>query len=178
MDLNTIGENSNTNNIDSNHVPTCLNVNCTYNENKSNRCIKICKSVKSSRFVKCSFYRNNSEYFLFIIIYFIVQILLSLLQLWLYWDVNTALKVARVGGILLSFNFAFSLFLVLRKLLTWLRNTKFGQICLPLDDFLDFHKYIGVFILLMSIMHTIGHCINLCKNYFHFLFFNIKNIKS
>lgn len=157
MDLNATGERSN---INEKRVPTCININCSINDKNSNKCT----NIKSSRFVKCSFYKNNSEYFLFIIIYLIVQILLAILQLWLYWDVNTALKIARVGGILISFNFAFSLFLVLRKLLTWLRNTTFGQICLPLDDFLDFHKYIGVFILLMSIMHTIGHCFNLCKN--------------
>lgn len=145
------------------NLPNCKNIHCIKNEKKSNRFIGICRKIRSSRFIKGSFYRNNSEYFLFITIYLIIQIILSILQLWLYWDVNGALKVARVGGILISFNFAVSLFLVLRKLLTWLRSTKFGQICLPLDDFIDFHKLVGVFILLMSLMHTIGHCINLCK---------------
>lgn len=115
------------------------------------------------KYFKWSHYKNNFEIFSFIIIYVISIISLSIHQLWSYWDVNIPLKIARVCGILISFNFAFSLVLVLRKTSSLLRNRKFSQTFLPLDNFLSFHKFVGVFIFVLCIVHTISHCVNLCK---------------
>jgi predicted ferric reductase len=125
--------------------------------------LKIIKLKEKFKYLNWSYYKNNFEYFSFIIIYIILLISLSINQLRIYWHVNTALKIARVCGILISFNFAFSLVMVLRKTLTFLRTKRLGRKYLPIDDFLNFHKNIGIFIFFLCILHTISHCINLCK---------------
>jgi hypothetical protein len=117
----------------------------------------------TSKYLNTEFYRNNLAYFLFIVIYLILQILLVVIQLIFYAKNNDAVLVARACGILISFNMGFVLILISRRLTTWLRCTKFGQKCLPLDEFIEFHKIIGVFILILSIGHTLAHCINLCN---------------
>jgi Ca2+-binding EF-hand superfamily protein/predicted ferric reductase len=89
---------------------------------------------------------------------------------------NWKLIGARVFGQLLNFNCALILVLVLRKHFTWFR-IKGGASYLPVDDFIDIHKKIGVIIFIYSLIHTIFHLINLyfvCiamnYNYFTLLF--------
>ena len=67
---------------------------------------------------------------------------------------------ARIFGNSLNFNCSLILVLVLRKHFTWLR-IKGGTSVLPLDDFIDIHKKVGVIILIMATIHTIAHLINL-----------------
>ena len=119
-------------------------------------------SEKKSKYTRLSFYRNNLSFFVLILVYIIVNASLVGIQLHLYKDFNSALKTARVGGILLNFNCSLIILLVLRRLLTWLRNSVIGTSFLPLDDFIKFHKFIGMFIFVLTILHTIGHLINLC----------------
>jgi hypothetical protein len=135
-----------------------------------NKLPNLCSQIKQSRYFKSSYYTNNCAFYLFIFVYIIIQTILVIIQMVLYKQENSAVLVARAAGILLSFNMVFVLFLVLRSLITWLRSTNIGRKCLPSDDFLDFHKYIGVFILILSILHTMGHCINLCEFFFLQLF--------
>lgn len=116
---------------------------------------------RKGRYLRCSFYRNNASFFLFILIYIIIQIILVAVQLSLYSSANGYVKLARVNGILISFNSSFTIFLVLRRVLTWIRNSNLGRRLLPLDDFIAFHKLIGVLLLVYSIIHTIAHCVNL-----------------
>jgi hypothetical protein len=131
---------------------------CVCRSNKS-----LITQIKHSRYFKSSYYKNNSSYFIFILLYIILQVFLVVIQLHVYRDSNGAILVARACGILLNFNMGFVLILVLRGLITWLRGTSIGRKCLPSDDFLGFHKAIGLFILILSVLHTLGHCINLCK---------------
>jgi len=120
------------------------------------------KLSNNSKYTRCSFYRNNLPFFILIICYLILNVILSVVQCHIYTEQNKAVIVARVGGILLDFNSAVIILLVMRRLVTWLRNSVFGRF-LPTDDFIKFHKFIGVFILVLSLMHTIAHCVNLCK---------------
>lgn len=60
----------------------------------------------------------------------------------------------------MNFNCAFILVLVLRKHFTWLR-TKGGSSILPIDDFIEIHKIVGIVIVVETIIHTIAHLINL-----------------
>lgn len=121
------------------------------------------KRIKKSKYFTLSYYRNNISFFLTILIYFIVQIVLAIIQYFLYIESNVAVRFARIGGILLNFNSSLIVLLVLRRLVTWLRNSLLGRNFLPVDNFIKFHKFIGIFIVLFSILHTVSHCINLCK---------------
>ena len=129
------------------------------------------KILKSSKYLNGAFYRNNLAYFSFILFYLILQVILIIIQTIYYIRSNDAILAARACGVLISFNMAFVLILISRRLITWLRSTKFGQKCLPLDEFIQFHKIIGVFLLILSIGHSVGHIINLCI-YFKIIFFH------
>ena len=118
---------------------------------------------KFSKYTRISFYRNNISFFVLILVYILISIALVFIQLSFYMDKNSAYKTARAAGMLLNFNCSLIILLVLRRLLTWLRNSFIGTNFLPLDDFIKFHKFIGGFIVVLTIIHTIGHMVNLCE---------------
>lgn len=145
-------------------LPCCkLNSSSQFRIQNKNFCSSFCKRIKKSKYTRVSYYRNNLSFFATIIAYFLIQIALSIIQYHLYASSNMAVRFARIGGILLDFNSGVIILLVLRRLTTWLRNSVIGRNYLPVDDFIKFHKFVGIFILLLSIMHTVAHCINLCK---------------
>jgi amino acid transporter len=126
------------------------------------------KIFKKRKFMRASFYRNNLPFFFTIFSYILIQIGLVILQLYFYSNVVDSVKVARVGGILLNFNSCLIILLVLRRSTTWLRSSEFGRKFLAIDEFLNFHKFIGFFLVFLSIIHTFGHCIHLCMLFLNF----------
>ena len=119
--------------------------------------------IRKSKYFNLLYYKNNCTYFLFLLVYICISIGLLVLQMYIYKGVNIYLKIARGCGILIAFNMVFVIMLVMRRPNTWLRSTKIGRYCLPFDNFIEIHKAIGLLILLLSILHTIGHSLNLCK---------------
>jgi hypothetical protein len=105
--------------------------------------------------------KNNLSRFLIILSYAIIQIILCTIQYELYISSNIATKVARLCGILLSLNSCVIILLAMRRLVTWVRNSFCGKF-LPVDDFIEFHKYLGFYLFILSLIHTIAHCVNLC----------------
>lgn len=77
---------------------------------------------------------------------------------------NIYVQIARMFGNSLNFNCSLILVLVLRKHLTWLR-IKGGNNLLPIDDFIQIHKIIGIVILIETLIHTIAHLINVAVKY-------------
>ena len=136
-------------------------------QRRINPFVKLIKKLKNSKYMTITYYRNNLSVYVTIAIFFLIQILLIIIQLEVHSHVNSVTKMARAAGILLAFNSGLIVILVLRRLVTWLRNSVIGRF-LPVDHFIKFHKFIGIFILICSIIHTIGHMINLCKKLFFF----------
>ena len=64
--------------------------------------------------------------------------------------------IARTHGMCLNFNSVFILVLMLKSSLTWLRSTWIGKY-LPIDQHIQYHKAVAVFIFILSILHTAGH---------------------
>lgn len=114
------------------------------------------------RYMRISYYRNNQSFFVICFGYIFVQICLVCIQYYLYRNSVVAMKIARMAGILLKFNSCLIIVLVLRKSISWLRSTPIGK-NLPLDDTVMFHKFIGSFIFVLTIVHATGHAIHLCK---------------
>jgi hypothetical protein len=121
---------------------------------------KYYKELKDSKFGQLSFYKNNMPFIIVVTLYFLLQIALVVIQMNIYYDANPALKTARFGGILLNFNLSLIMLFVMRRMVSIVRNSFIGRF-LPCDHFLLFHKFLGVWILIWSFEHTIGHCINL-----------------
>lgn len=74
---------------------------------------------------------------------------------------NKALVViARIGGMLLNFNCALVVVLMLRQTILFIRSRKLLRTLIPVDTHIDFHKMVGRYIGVLAIIHTLAHMIN------------------
>jgi len=67
--------------------------------------------------------------------------------------------VTRFAASGIMMNFSFVLFPVAQNFWTLVHDTPFGGF-LPLDNYLEWHIFIGIMALLYSILHTLGHFVN------------------
>ncbi|CAF4024249.1 unnamed protein product [Rotaria magnacalcarata] len=72
---------------------------------------------------------------------------------------NVFVVFARIGGMLLNFNCSLIIVVMLKRSIFLIRATPLHRF-LPIDDHIDFHKFLGRFIGTLSILHTIAHAIN------------------
>lgn len=96
----------------------------------------------------------------FWLVYILINIATTITAYLNYKDEPGLVICARIFGNGLNFNCALILGLVLRKHFTWLRS-KGANKFLPLDDYIDLHKIVGIVILIETIIHTVAHLINL-----------------
>jgi hypothetical protein len=114
-------------------------------------------------------FKINLPIIISLLLYTTIHIILVTVQVLSYIDdKNIAIIIARVSGILISFNISLILLLIMKRSFTRLRRIKWVNAGLPIDHFLSMHKFIGVFILALSLVHTCAHLVNICK---WFLFF-------
>lgn len=122
------------------------------------------QNLNESQYLSLTFYKNNADFFGVIAVYCLMSLMFVLIQLLvLYPTVPWYVKMARAAGILLNFNSCLVILLVLRRLNSWIRNTVIGSHFSVLDEFIHFHKFIGVLIFILSVIHTIGQSINACE---------------
>ncbi|CAF3549158.1 unnamed protein product [Rotaria sp. Silwood1] len=76
---------------------------------------------------------------------------------------NVLVIFARIGGMLLNFNCALVIILMLKHTILFIRTHKFLRKLIPVDDHIDFHKVIGRIIAGLSILHTIAHIANFAR---------------
>ena len=122
------------------------------------------KKNEKYRYFSKRYIMNNPRKLIFMLIFFLINIGLSAISIWRYWDSNAAVIIARICGMCLNFNSAFIIVLMLRRLLTWLRSTRAAHI-LPLDQSIMLHKMVGIVIFIQSMVHTIAHVVNIGKAY-------------
>ena len=67
---------------------------------------------------------------------------------------------ARIGGMLLNFNCAFIIVLMLKQTILLIRMNNFLRKLIPVDDHIDFHRVVGRVIAGLAILHTIAHMAN------------------
>ncbi|CAM4780401.1 unnamed protein product [Rotaria magnacalcarata] len=73
---------------------------------------------------------------------------------------NVPIVFARICGMLLNFNCTFIIVLMLKQTIRIIRSNKFLRKGIPVDDHIDFHKVVGRIIVVLSILHTIAHVVN------------------
>ena len=115
------------------------------------------------KFCNPRFCRSNLSLCIFLLLYFIIQIGLVIDRIFKYNKEHASVIVARSGGILLSFNMSLIILLIAKRCFTWLSNIVIFRAILPIDDFQKIHKFIGIYVVFLSLMHTIAHCVNQCK---------------
>ena len=98
-----------------------------------------------------------------LIIYLLINLVL-LLYVIIYRVVVTKSHIfvvfARIGGMLLNFNCALVIVLMLKHIILVIRTIKFLRKIIPVDDHIDFHKVVGRVIAGLAILHTIAHMVN------------------
>ncbi|XP_030829321.1 NADPH oxidase 5 [Strongylocentrotus purpuratus] len=110
------------------------------------------------RYLTWRYVHNNYRKILFLVVFILINVALFTEAAYRYAKKksNWCLITARGCGQCLNFNSAFVLVLMLRKTITTLRTTKAAEI-LPTDQNIVFHKLVGIFIALLSGIHTLGH---------------------
>ncbi|KAL8197165.1 UNVERIFIED_CONTAM: Dual oxidase 2, partial [Gekko kuhli] len=69
------------------------------------------------------------------------------------------IMISRGGGASISFMYSFILLTMCRNLITFLRETFFNRY-IPFDSAVDFHRWIATGALIFSVLHTLGHVVN------------------
>jgi hypothetical protein len=121
--------------------------------------------------------KNNANRLAFRILYILSLISLIIYRVISLKDHYTVWQIiARVGGILINFNFAVSIFLMLKQLMTIIRRTYFLRLIIPVDDHIDAHRFIGKVLAISTIIHIIGHfvhfAVHMDSEYLFLLLFN------
>ena len=109
--------------------------------------------------------RDNLPRVIVILLYILINITLMLYAI-IYQAVvpkaHVLIVVARFSGMLLNFNCAFTVVLMLKQTILLLRSTHIYK-WLPIDNHIDFHKFVGRFIAVLSLIHTIAHMSNFAR---------------
>ena len=103
--------------------------------------------------------RDNLSRVIVILLYILVN-----LALMLYAAIHGAVVVkqhvlivfARMSGMMLNFNCAFIVVLMLKQTILLMRTTQLYK-WLPIDDHIDFHQFVGRLIAVLSAIHTIAY---------------------
>ncbi|KAM6426630.1 dual oxidase 2 [Liasis olivaceus] len=69
------------------------------------------------------------------------------------------IMISRGAGASISFMYSFILLTMCRNLITFLRET-FFNCYIPFDSAVDFHRWIATGALIFSVLHTLGHVVN------------------
>ncbi|XP_007424741.1 dual oxidase 2 [Python bivittatus] len=69
------------------------------------------------------------------------------------------IMISRGAGASISFMYSFILLTMCRNLITFLRETFFNRY-IPFDSAVDFHRWIATGALIFSVLHTLGHVVN------------------
>ncbi|CAM4795418.1 unnamed protein product [Rotaria magnacalcarata] len=110
-----------------------------------------------------SYISENTSRLIMLILYILIN-----LSLMIYVIVYKARKsgynrlvlLARICGMLLNFNCSFIIALMLRQTIVFIRSHRLLRKLIPVDDHIDFHRVVGRFIGILSILHTIAHIAN------------------
>lgn len=108
---------------------------------------------------RLSYIRNNPQSCLFTIVYALVTLMLFTWRFYVYSSASIQLAVARACGMVLNFQCATILVLVLRKSMSFMRSMGWARY-LPLDHYIYFHKVTGWSIAFFSLLHTVAHLYN------------------
>ncbi|XP_069766258.1 NADPH oxidase 5 [Narcine bancroftii] len=117
---------------------------------------------KTPRYLRPSYWHNNSRKLLFLCCYILVNILLFTLAAVNHSSFNEWFMLAKGCGQCLNFNCTLVVVLMLRRCLTWLRATWVVRV-LPLDQHVLLHQLVGFAIFGLSIVHTVAHVFNFVK---------------
>lgn len=115
--------------------------------------------VRQYRLFRASYIRNAASFLIFTALFVLVNVAMFVVRVMKYSNKHWLEQIARGTGFCLNFDCALVLVLVLRRMLTWLRSNRIGQL-LPLEHHIYLHKMVGWTVYVFSIVHTLCHMAN------------------
>ena len=125
--------------------------------------------------------KNNMNRLIFIVLYFLILISLIIyvivyrcivLKNHTVWQV-----IARIGGMLVNYNYVVAIILMLKQTMTIVRRIYFLRLLIPVDDHIDAHRFVGTMLVTSAIIHSFGHTIQFAThtegNQYKFYRFNL-----
>jgi predicted ferric reductase len=106
--------------------------------------------------------RNNLPRVITILLYILINvglIVYAIIYRAVVLKAHVLIVFARISAMLLNFNCSFVIVLMLKQTILVVRTTRLHR-WLPIDDHIDFHKFVGRLIAALSIFHTIAHMSN------------------
>ncbi|UJR09322.1 hypothetical protein I4U23_013565 [Adineta vaga] len=107
--------------------------------------------------------RDNLSRIIVLILYILINLALTIYVIIYRVSVTKShafVVLARIGGMLLNFNCALIITLMLKHTILVIRTNSFLRKIIPVDDHIDFHKVVGRVIGALAILHTVAHMIN------------------
>ncbi|CAF4650582.1 unnamed protein product [Rotaria socialis] len=123
------------------------------------------KSIDEDRqsIFSMNYIRDNASRVVFLLLYVLINLALCLYVV-IYRSVvlkdHVLVIFARIGGMLLNFNCALIVLLMLKHIILVIRSSEHLRKWIPTDDHIAFHKHVARFIAFLSIVHTIAHMAN------------------
>ncbi|CAF1039072.1 unnamed protein product [Adineta steineri] len=108
--------------------------------------------------------KNNANRIAFLILY-----ILSLIALIIYVIIDRVVIIpnqsvwqvfARIGGILIDYNYALAIILMLKQTMTIIRRLYYFRLFIPVDDHIDAHRLVGTVLCVSAIVHSLGYVIH------------------
>ncbi|CAF4424295.1 unnamed protein product, partial [Rotaria magnacalcarata] len=132
----------------------------------SNHCCKRESFQQQKNKLSIDYLKDNLARIVMLIIYLLINLGLLLFVAIYRGDIqnhHVLIVFARICGMLLNFNCAFVIVLMLKKTILLIRTNTVLRKLIPVDDHIDFHKVVGRAIAVLAIIHTIAHIANFAR---------------
>jgi hypothetical protein len=130
-------------------------------------CDNLCYNEIFCSRLSCSYLSQRRSRIVLFIIYFLLNIGL-LLYASIYRSTviksNVFIVFARTSGILLNLNSCLIVVPMLKQTILFIRSHEILRRLIPVDIHIEFHKFIGRFIAILSLIHIIAHVINFARS--------------
>ncbi|CAF0844651.1 unnamed protein product [Adineta steineri] len=112
--------------------------------------------------------KNNANRILFLILYILISIAL-IIYVTIYRVItvenhSVPQVIARISGMLVNFNYALAVSLMLKQTMTIIRRLYYLRLFIPVDDHIDAHRFVGTMLFISAMIHSLGHAINFAIN--------------
>ncbi|CAF0862575.1 unnamed protein product [Adineta steineri] len=112
--------------------------------------------------------KNNTNRIAFLILYILISIALIIYviiyQVIILEKHSVSQVIARIGGMLVNFNYALAVSLMLKRTMTIIRRLYYLRIFIPVDDHIDAHRFVGTMLFISAMIHSLGHSITFAIN--------------
>ncbi|CAF3898975.1 unnamed protein product [Adineta steineri] len=112
--------------------------------------------------------QNNANRIVFLILYILISIALIIYVI-IYRVIvlenhSVPQVIVRIGGMLVNFNYALAINLILKQTMTIIRRLYYLRLFISVDDHIDAHRLVGTMLFISALIHSLAYAINFAIN--------------